>query len=275
VFERRACHAHGSGCNLRARSLEEVERDLEALTFISKTSLHWNACVLHDDRAGVGCAQTDFPLGAACRDGQVAALEDERGDLVVELREHERHVGLAAVRHVNLLAVQDVAVAVPARRCADGRQVRSCVGLRERNRRECSLFTREIRKIEALLLVAAEAEQRANREHRRLHRRRKTGAAPGELLGNEGARDGACAAAAVLGRDRVRGESRRCSLGEEAGWVLLALVVLRGDGSQLSLCEFVRRPLQLVLLGSKPERDACGLFVTHLGVCLAPSQMCA
>jgi hypothetical protein len=129
------------------------------------------------------------------------------------------------------------------------------VRLGESDRREHPVLAREPRQVPLPLRVAAEPQQRPDREHRRLQRRREPGAPPRQLLRDERARHGICAAAAVLGRDRIRRQA--CARGplEQVGRILLALVPLLRDPTQLARRELVCDPLQVALLGGQLEAD--------------------
>jgi hypothetical protein len=125
---------------LRARAREEVESDLEALTLVAQETIRGDARVVEEHRAGVRGAEAELTLLSSRANTRIAAFEDERRDRAVELREHDRDLGDAAVRHVDLLAVQDVLVALAARRRADRREIRARMRLRERDRRERPLL---------------------------------------------------------------------------------------------------------------------------------------
>ena len=98
------------------------------------------------------------------RDARIAGLEHERRHGAVELREDERELGDAAVRDVALLAVQDVLVALAARRRLDAGDVRAGARLGEGDRGEAALLGGEPRQPALPLLLA---------------RRRRGAAAPG------------------------------------------------------------------------------------------------
>ena len=127
--------------------------------------------------------------------------------------------------------------------------------LGERDRGEHSVLAGQPRQVVLALRIAPESQQRTNREHRRLERRRQPGAAPRQLLGDQRARHGVRAAAAVLCGDRIRGEAGPRGLREQAGRILLTLVPLARDRTQLALRELVGGPLQLPLLGRQLEDD--------------------
>ncbi len=121
-------------------------------------------------------------------------------------------------------------------------------------------------------------QQRTNGKHRRLDRRCEACAAPGELLRDERARDGVGAAAAVLGRNRVRRETHPSRLGKQVGRVGLALVPFVSDRPQLALGELVCEPLQLALLRGEAEGDPRAHLrvscVTPTARCLTPGRVC-
>ena len=185
----------------------------------------------------------------------VARLDEKGSDRTVELREDDRQLGDAAVRDVALLAVEDVLVAVPVGRGLDAGDVGAGAWLGERDRGEAALLRGEPRQPALLLLLRAGAHQRPHGEHRRPDRRGKAGAAPRELLGDQTRRHCRHAAAAVLGRDRVRGQPERRRLREQLGRAVLALVPLPCDRAQLALGEVVREVPQLPLLGRELETD--------------------
>ena len=89
VLERGAGDPDRGGGDLRARGHEEVERDRESLPLLAEQPVGGDARAVDDDRAGVRGAQAELALLAAGVDAGVAALEQERGDLAVELREDE------------------------------------------------------------------------------------------------------------------------------------------------------------------------------------------
>src|SRR6266508_2676402 len=195
------------------------------------------------------------PAATCGRDARIVALDQERRDLPVELREGDRDVGDAAVRDVDLLAAQQIVVSVPPRLRTHRGYVGARVRLGERDRRERPLLACEQRQVAGPLRVGPEPQQRPDREHRRLDRRGEPGAAPRQLLGDQRARHRAGTATAVLGGNGVGRQPRARGLLEQAGRVLLALVPLRRDRPQLALRELVGEPLQLALLGRRLERD--------------------
>ena len=190
---------------------------------------------------GVGRAEAELRLLPPRRDAGVARLDEKRGDRAVELREDDRQLGDAAVRDVALLAVEDVLVAVAAGGRLDSGDVGAGAGLGERDRGEAALLGGEPRQPALLLLLGARTEQRPHGEHRRPDRRSQAGAAPRELLRDQARRHRRDAAAAVLGRDRVRRQPERRRLREQLGRAVLALVPLARDRAQLALGELVRQ----------------------------------
>ena len=108
MLERGARDADRAGGDLRARGLEEVQRDLEALAFLAEEPVGRDPCLVEDERAGVGGAETNLALLATGADTRVSALHKEGGDLAVELGENDGELGNAAVqtgvsRHSRLL----------------------------------------------------------------------------------------------------------------------------------------------------------------------------
>ena len=254
-LERGPGDADRRGRDLRARELEEVHRDLEAAAGLAEQPVGGDPRVLEQDGAGVRGAEAELSLLAAGRDAGVAGLDEEGGDGAVELGEDDGQIGDAAVRDVALLAVEDEVAAVPARGRLDAGEVRARDRLGEGDRRQRPVLARQQRQVAVALLVGAEAEQRPDGEHRRGDRGGEPGAAPGELLADQRGRHGADPAAAVLGRDRERGEPDPRRLREQLRREVLALVPLGRDRPQLPLGELVREPLQLPLLVGRLEAD--------------------
>ena len=255
MLEGRARNADGTRSHLRARRLEEVERDDESLSLLADEPIDRHARVVEDERARVRSAEPELPFLATGSGAWVVALDEERGHRPVELREHDRDLGDAAVRHVDLLAIQDVRVAVALRLGADRCEIGSRVRLGESDRGERAFLAREQRQIAVALRVRAEPEQRPHREHRRLDRRGEPCAAPRQLLRDQRGRDRVGAAAAVLRGNRVRREADARRLREQVGWKVLALVPLGSDRPQLALRELVREPLELTLLVCQIKGD--------------------
>ena len=191
---------------MRTRRLEEVERDLEALSLLADQAVGRNARFVEDERACVGGAEPELALLAAGLHARVLPFDEEGADRAVELREHHGHVGDAAVRDVDLLPAQGVRVSVAARLSTDRCEIGSGVRLRERDRRKRSVFAREQREITVPLRVCAEPQQRPHGKHRRLDRSGQRRASPRELLRDQRARDRIRASASVLRRNRVRRE---------------------------------------------------------------------
>jgi hypothetical protein len=98
VLERRAREADCRGSHLRPGMLEEVHRDQETLSLLAEQPVGRNTGAVEHDRAGVRGAQADLVLDATGEDAGVAGLEEEGGHGTVELREHDRQLGDAAVR---------------------------------------------------------------------------------------------------------------------------------------------------------------------------------
>src|SRR6266542_684260 len=112
VLERGAGNADGAGGDLRPGGLEEVQRDLKSLSLLADEAVERNPGAVEDERARVRGAKTELVLLATRADAGIVALDEERRDLAVELREDDRQVGDAAVRDVHLFARQDVRLAV-------------------------------------------------------------------------------------------------------------------------------------------------------------------
>src|SRR5205085_11712423 len=162
----------------------------------------------------------------------------------LELGEDDGHLRDAAVRDVTLLAAEDVRVAVAACGGAHRLQVRARVRLGEGDRRQTAVLGGEPRQPALALLLGAETEQRPDGEDRRLDRRGEAGAPPRELFRDQRRGDRVDAAAAVLARDRVRGEPGAGRLREQLGRKLLP----RRDRPELALGELVGERLQVALL---------------------------
>ena len=213
------------------------------------------AWVFEHHGARVRRARSELALLAAREHARVVALDDERSHRTAELREHDRDVRDPAVRDVDLLAVQDVVVAVASGLGTDRREVCAGVRFRERDRGERPLLACEHTEVALALFVGPELAQRPDREHRRLDRPRERRASPRELFGDEGRRHRVRTAAAVFGGNRVRREPHAGGLREQLGRELLALVAFPRDGTQLTLCELAREGLQLALLVRELEGD--------------------
>ena len=129
--------------------------------------------------AGRGAGDAHLRLEPRDREARRVGLDDEGGDagvarVRVGLREDGVEVRDAGVRDEALRAVEDVLVALAARRRAHRRAVGAGAGLGERVRRQ-PLAARELRQVLLLLLVGAgELEpERAELLHREDERRRR------------------------------------------------------------------------------------------------------
>ena len=256
VLERGAGDADRRRGDLRPRALEEVHRDQEALAGLAEQAVGRDPRAVEQDRAGVRRAQAELALLAAGGDARVAALEQERGERAVELREQDGHVRDPAVRDVALLAVEDVLVAL----AAGGRGDRGDVGARAR-------------------LVKAIAERQPSGEAIRGRYRERCSSLPKATSG----RTGNIVAWSVAARPAQPHESSSAISADVSGEVppppysagtayavsptaaaraqqvgreVVARVPLRRDRPQLALRELVRERLELALLGGEPERDA-------------------
>src|SRR4029453_4365319 len=119
--EGRARDAEGPRRHLGTRRLEEVHGDLEALALVAEEPSRGDPRVVEHDGAGVRRAEAELVLLAPGRDARVAALDEECGDGAVHLREDDGQLGDAAVRDVDLLAVQDVLAPLAGRTRLDRR----------------------------------------------------------------------------------------------------------------------------------------------------------
>lgn len=185
------------------------------MPFLPEQSVLRNARVVENHRAGVGGTQAELVLLSPRQHTGVVLLDDERRDGAVELRKDDGDPGDAAVRDVALLSRENELVAIAASGGGDGLEVGAGVALGERDGGQAALVGGKHREIAALLLFAAETQQRPHREHRRADRRREARAAPRELLGDQRRRHSVHAAAAELARNCVRREAERCGLRQQ------------------------------------------------------------
>ena len=162
----RAPHDSGRACrDPRARAIERLHRDLEALALLADQVRLRQLDVLIDDVAGVRGALAHLVFLAADRDARQIARDDETGDPLVPIldvsgpREGGVPARLAAVGDPALLAVQDVVVADLANGGAHARDVRARVRLAAGISREAALRG-ELPEIFLLLLFVAGEDQR-------------------------------------------------------------------------------------------------------------------
>ncbi len=134
---------------------------------------------------------------------RVVLVHHEGGDALVLLREvdvgeDDRHVGVGAVGDEDLVAVEDVVVAVAPRGGAQGRRVAAGARLGEREAAD-QLARRE--RLQELFLdpLAAELQQRVA-DQRVVHRKNDAGrsADPADLFDHQAIGDGVHAGAAIL-----------------------------------------------------------------------------
>ncbi len=143
VLECRARDPDGTGCDLWARGLEEVQRDRESLPSLAEKAVGSDLRIVEDQGSGVGGAQPELAFLAAGLHAGIVSLDEKRCDLAVELGKDDGEVGDAPVGDVDLLPGQHVGVTVPTSLGADRREVGAGMRLRERDRREGAFLARE------------------------------------------------------------------------------------------------------------------------------------
>ena len=135
--------------------------------------------------------------------------------LVLELvvrrgaREQQHQVGLLHARDEDLLAVDDVFVALLHRAGFDLRRLRAGVGLGDAEGLEPQFAARDLGQIAPLLLLAAVLEQRAHRVHLGVAGERIAGRAVDLLQDDAGLGDAETGAAILFGDQRAEIAARR------------------------------------------------------------------
>src|SRR5215213_317021 len=143
----------------RPRAVEDAHRDPEPFALLAEQRVARDPAVLEDELARGRARNAHLRLQASDLEAASLGLDDERGDpgvarLRIGLGEDRVEVRNRGVRDEPLRAVEDVAVAVAARRRPHRSRVGARAGLRQRVRAQ-PLPRREPRQVALLLLLAA------------------------------------------------------------------------------------------------------------------------
>jgi hypothetical protein len=256
------CSAMGG--DQRARVVEGLHGDLEALALAAEQVLGGNLDVLEGDAAGVARPLPHVVLLLADGDTGRLGVDDEAAHALVAgvrvgLGEHEEPRGVAGAGDPHLLAVEDVLVALLDGRGLDrsnvgaGVRLGDAVGAQQRRLGEGP-------KPLLLLRLVARDDHRHLRQRVGGHGGGNAGAAPAELLVDQAAVEGAKAHAAAALRDVGVHQPKLPALLHDGVGPLAGFVVVAGGRTDDVLREIVRELLQFLLFLGELEADSHGIL---------------